>query len=410
MFYKISTNIYFLFVLIISMVGSDYYRTKEMLFARTIISIIVIFFFRLGINKKLIYVLISWFLFFSICSIVSGNIEQGTLLKFTSMFLESYALLHIFKYKFPDIYVKWILVLSLISLIGWFLSIINIELLTSILKPFNLSGGHIGDDPNGIYLHTIFYTLNYSTSHAWNLLLPRNAGFCWEPGGFSLLIVLAIYINLILRKENIISWKNILLLSTLITTFSTTGYLVLFGVLIYEYAAKKKNLITIIILPLIIILFYNLFYRFEFLSGKVGVYTEIDPYLIPTVGGYTLAGSRIAGYSLVLQDLKRNLFLGKALRTTGYYSGYGDFNVWHLNSIYTITSTMGLVGLLLWLWFLVNSSKELSKTYTHTPKYGLLVYIILASFGFNIHVFSIIFTFATYGYFLSRNNNAIKSN
>jgi len=410
MFYKISTNIYFLFVLITSMLGSMYYRSEKMLIARTIISILAIFFFRLGISKKLRNVLIAWVLFFLLCTIISRNIAGGTLLKFISMFIESYIFLQLFKHRFTDIYVKWILVLSLISLIGWFLSIINIEWISSLLSPINLSGGYVGDDPNGIYIHTIFYTINYSTVNTWALKYPRNSGFCWEPCCFSALLVLAIYINLILKKENIISWKNILLLTTLITTFSTTGYLALFGLLIYEYAAKKKNITTIIILSLFIILFYHLFYRFEFLYGKVGVYTEANPYLLPAEGRYIIAGSRIAGYSLVLQDLKRNPFLGKALRNTGYYSGYGDFNVWHLNSIYTITSTMGLVGLILWLWFLVNSSVELSKTYNHTPKYGLVIIIILISFGFNVHSISTIFTFATYGYFLSRNNNAIKSN
>lgn len=400
MIYEIGANLYFLFILIISMGGSLYYNSNTMLIARTIISFLIIFVSGIGINKKLRNVLIIWILFVLICSIISNNFADGPLAKFISMFLESYILLRLFKQKFADIYVKWILVFSMISLIGWCLSVINIEWLISFLSPINISGGYLADNPSVFYIHTGFYTINWIPNYVWGLSLPRNAGFCWEPGGFSVLLVLAIYINFILKKENILSWKNILLFVTLLTTFSTTGYLALFGLLIYEYGAKRKSLISIISLVVIIILSYHIFFRYQFLSGKVSAFSKMEPYVISTEKGDVLEGSRIAGYSLVLQDLKTNPFFGKALKSIGDYSEYGEIKTWHLNSIYTITSTMGLVGLLLWLWFLINSSKALSKVYNHYPKYGFLIYIILISFGFNIHTFSIIFTFATYGYFM----------
>ncbi len=400
MIYEIGTNLYFLFVLITSMVGSMYYRSQAMLIARTIISLLIIFVSGIGINKKLRSVLIIWILFVLICSIISNHFAAGPLIRFISMFLESYILLRLFKQKFTEIYVKWILVFSMISLIGWCLSVINIEWLISFLSPINISGGYEADSPIGLYIHTGFYTINWIPNDIWGLSLPRNAGFCWEPGGFSLLVVLAIYINFILKKENILSWKNILLFVTLLTTFSTTGYLALLGLLIYEYSAKRKSLFSIISLVVIIILSYHIFFRYQFLSGKVSAYSEMRPYVTSTPTGDVLAGSRIAGYSLVLQDLKKNPLFGKALISTGNYGEYGEIITWHLNSIYTITSTMGLVGLLLWLWFVVNSSKSLSKIYNHYSKYGFLIFIILSSFGFNVHSLSIIFTFATYGYFI----------
>lgn len=68
---------------------------------------------------------------------------------------------------------------------------------------------------NTIYLYRVDYEIDP---------LPINAGPFWEHGRFAFFIVIALFLSIVNEKK-FISVRNIILLLTLITTFSTAGYL-----------------------------------------------------------------------------------------------------------------------------------------------------------------------------------------
>jgi hypothetical protein len=83
----------------------------------------------------------------------------------------------------------------------------------------------------------------------------RNCGMFWEPGAFAGYLVLALFVLVRdLRNSSVISKQSLLLVVTLLTTQSTTGY-VAFSMLValYVYSAmRSKSLIAkIVILPAI---------------------------------------------------------------------------------------------------------------------------------------------------------------
>lgn len=70
-------------------------------------------------------------------------------------------------------------------------------------------------NPRSIYLFTV------SDSNS----ILRNSGPFWEPGRFTIYLTLALAINIFHHNEKLTSKKNLVLLATNITTFSTTGYI-----------------------------------------------------------------------------------------------------------------------------------------------------------------------------------------
>ncbi|MEN6292048.1 MAG: hypothetical protein ABFD07_08570, partial [Methanobacterium sp.] len=231
--------------------------------------------------------------------------------------------------------------------------------------------------------------------------LPRNTGFCWEAGMFSVFLVLALFIRTSLLKKHIASIGSIILLIALLTTQSTTGYIAFFIYLMYYYSTKVTALKLRYTIPLIIIAiigFYS-FINLEFMQGKVDLYLETGSYFNDYGSTPILTGSRLSGLPLVLQDLRINPIMGKALSPVGTYSGIGEIYSTHLNSIFTIISSMGLFGFVVWLLFLVRSTQYYCYEYHCEDVLSFPIIIILTSFGFNIHNQLIIFTMMSIGIF-----------
>lgn len=102
--------------------------------------------------------------------------------------------------------------------------------------------------------------------------LQRNCGFCWEPGLFASFLVMAIFFNLCRTKNNITSNPSLwILLAALFTTFSTTGYIALFVLLLTSLLYRSnpiKNKKIIIFLPLMAVVAYQA-YKLPFIGGKI---------------------------------------------------------------------------------------------------------------------------------------------
>lgn len=398
---KLVSNLYFLFVLVVSMDGSIYYRTAEMAVVRVALAGMLMLLFRIKPTRQLAKVLVVWILFFFACAGVSGDFKPSAIVFMTMRFVEAFVLLKLFKDKIFTSYRNWMCVLACISLVGWVLSVIDLNGFFVMLRPFDFSGGF--REQFGDYLHIGVFTLHDRVG-SWTNYIPRNSGFCWEPGPFSILLTAAILVHWSLMKKSKVSPVSLILLAALATTFSTTGYLIFFGYVVYDYWSRAKQLIYLVPMILVMIAGMYLFPRVEFLGGKVEAYMTQEAYVADKYGGGDkLHGSRLVGLPLVLQDLSRNPIMGTALTGENYYEGIGDIQSSHLNSLFTITSTMGLFGLFWWLFFLTKSSMKMGQVFS-SPPLSLILIIFLGSFGFNLHTWSILWVFVMYDYFMKNSS------
>jgi hypothetical protein len=140
---------------------------------------------------------------------------------------------------------------------------------------------------------------------------------------------------------------------------------------------------------------------YDFLGKKVQYYSQ-EQGRVKSINGQTyLRGGRIVGFGFVLQDITDNPLIGKGLQQSGDYDYFGEIDSRFLNSIFTITSSMGLFGIFWYFFFMFSSSIALSKFFKKSMKYGLVIIIVLSSYAFNIHYWGITFIFLTFGYFSS---------
>ena len=156
--------------------------------------------------------------------------------------------------EFKEKYINIIVFFASVSLVGYFISIIY----PNIINHFPVTYGESSVD----YYDAVIYVFMKAKGYDTTVLLARNAGICWEPGAYQVFLNLGILFLL----ENISKGKTVkrfelklvLLILTVLTTFSTNGYLILI-LLMFSYRRitfnklTKKPLITMTIIFIVIV-------------------------------------------------------------------------------------------------------------------------------------------------------------
>lgn len=177
--------------------------------------------------------------------------------------------------EFKDKYINIIIFFASASLIGYTISL----LYPRIIYFFPVTIGDASVD----YYDALIYVFMKSKGYASDALVltTRNAGICWEPGAYQIFLNLGILFLL----DNGIKGKNInkfqmklmILIITLFTTFSTTGYIVLFLLLTsyrkIVFSNIKKDFFISTIIVFVSIVFMNLIMlrgvRMDFIFQKI---------------------------------------------------------------------------------------------------------------------------------------------
>lgn len=182
-----------------------------------------------------------------------------------------YMVLDIVKERFHITFISFIYFLALFSFIFYLTEFIpplkeSIKsTIGSIITP--LGRGEVPEDMKSYTL--IFYTYHY-THYAG--IIHRNCGAFWEPGMFAVFLNLALLMNVYLNNSAILSKKNVVFIIAIITTMSTTGYIVLFLILITRFIfleEKIKVLLSFPILAVFAYFSYTYVYSLEFMKGKI---------------------------------------------------------------------------------------------------------------------------------------------
>jgi hypothetical protein len=120
---------------------------------------------------------------------------------------------------------------------------------------------NVVSEKSGYTVQTCLYIFNYLKHAVYqigNFSIIRNQGVYWEPGILQAIMNILIYYRTIERNQKISSakWPILVVLST----FSTTGYIILAVILLYKFkkASAKNNMITLVSASLAMILFLPL--------------------------------------------------------------------------------------------------------------------------------------------------------
>jgi len=302
---------------------------------------------------------------------------------------------------FP-IYEHIMTVLSAVSLILWGLVLIFPDIV-SLFRQF----------PETSYGNNILYLFNWMDPDKGQTYgsLIRNAGCSWEPGRFSVMLVLAILVNL--SREGISFQNNkriIILLLALASTMSTTGYSIAFliYVIFWLNEINAKNILSFIFIAIpLAILIYSLDFMGEKIQEKANfegltrervhnINYNAKAYGDVYLGSFDrfesayfewinfqkeplLGYGRNTNHSWFNQEISKNFFLSGGL--VKIFSQHGIF-----------------IGFFLYL-ILFYSSAKISLACWNQQKFAYAIVILISSFSYPIFCIPIFTAFWLYGLF-----------
>lgn len=241
---KLSIVQYILIYLIITMQGSVIFLqySNEILIAGLVVSIILMLLYKIYFSRCAVlnFIVLS-ILLLGICFKTSFSLSINSILNILIRLMLVYVCVNLDKNEFLNRFLNVVFLLSLISIICFF--IFKTPLESSIIRFMRINYVHTwtGDVSYGGYLYN--YIPNYD----------RNVGIYREPGMYQILLNVALYI-LFFKVNNFSINKRLLysvvIITTIISAQSTTGYISLISLIVFFLFSKdgfyKKKMLSIV--------------------------------------------------------------------------------------------------------------------------------------------------------------------
>lgn len=377
-------NIYFFSVVLFSGLSTLFFRSHVGLVVLFIFGLFIFGFSLKNITKQFLLSLFIWALYFTLSSF--------SILSFHPFFMSTYFIYFIIawwliSYYKMNIFIKYENIMYVLTIISLVFYVIHNSflggLLNEIILSFDMSENLF---PEKNYASILFYSLR---SFDDNYLFIRNQGFTWEPGPFSCYIALAIFFNLIRNNLKLIDKKKLIIfLIGIISTQSTTGFVMLFTIIIWLYLSNQKNkFIRSFGVSTLILVFVIIFNNISFLQEKI--ISEFEQDVTQVVENSVTYDAkynpgRFASLQLALIDFQNYPLLGIGGNKNLRYAAQEGANVSTISGIGMIMTQYGVVGLSLFLFMLFRTGNWLSKGYSFNSFMIFPLLFLIISFSFDI--------------------------
>ena len=244
-----------------------------------------------------------------------------------------------------------------------------------------------------------------------NISLPRNCGFAWEPGAFAVYLCLALFINLFYpNRDAAVKKRFLVLLFALLSTQSTTGY-VIFMLIISFYLINKKLQKVLIFLPVLVVTLIFIS-SLPFMKDKIIEYiAEADRinYIVElSIGRETAVNpQRFASFKIAFIDFMDNPVLGLAAHREETWTYKIGANVSPISGIGNLMAQFGIIGFLFFIILTVKSSFVFSRYYKYNGHFLLFFIIILVSVSYTLIFLPLIMCFWMVSLFAEPEANVI---
>lgn len=243
----------------------------------------------------------------------------------------------------------------------------NLIFVISLVSLFGYAWNYLGHDIPAIYIKE--NTALYSDNSGRNILFfhqlsdgLRNSGMFWEPGAFACYINLAFlfYIGKIksLLEKN--GSKVIIIVLALLTTYSTTGYIVLFLiglVTIYIEYSKKYGILVIPIFLVFSVIAIVTYEKSDFLKEKINDQFEVASNR--DLGEF--APDRISAFLFDIHYVKKHPLIGNGLHSKTRFADHpwlqGE-TLGHGNGFSNFVASMGLLSLFFYWYFILKYKRN----------------------------------------------------
>jgi hypothetical protein len=218
----------------------------------------------------------------------------------------------------------------------------------------------------------------------------RNSGAFWEPGGFASFLNLSLTLHLIKNNFRFDRHAWIVVL-TLLTTFSTTGYVVFFLILVFTAANRlvgqispNKLAIRLFLVVMLIPGFLYLFYAVPIFREKIDTQISTQQLLIGDIDFDNPNFRSLGRFGSMIVDLRsiqdRPIF-GRGYSDIEFRNQFENYNF--TNGLTWFIGHFGLFGL---MWLLIStyaSGKSIFRRYNEQARFPAFITIIVLTIAFS---------------------------
>lgn len=355
------------------MSGVPFFYRSGMTFLIPSLLLVTIIFVSIGrqIHKFLIFYLLI-FMFIQFGQMIKFNyLPLNTYLGLYIRVLFAYFVIQIIGSRFISYYINIIVFLAVVSFLFYLLCYfpgIESFLITQVAP--RLETPFIEKDAVYIYWPSIIiYTINPAGG-----ILPRNSGPFWEPGAYGGFLIIALIFKIMIEKR-IWDWKGVVLIVTLVSTFSTTAYLAFFFLLLVYNIVNKEKTYKIILVPTLLLISFIGVTQIEFLGNKISDHMDVESKTYNT---------RFKSALLDLNDFIDNPIFGLGRSAFTRFRGIEDSHLMHRNN--GITSFLTTYGIVIFLFYFYLIYYSLNKICIHTGfnnRFAVYSLIIIFVLGFS---------------------------
>ena len=210
----------------------------------------------------------------------------------------------------------------------------------------------------------------------------RNSGPFWEPGAFSGFLIVALIFNLLIEQK-IKTKKNILFILAIITTFSTTGYIAMFllliGFILIGRKVSTKLFATASLTAIFIFSFFNLY----FLSSKIA-----DNILYSQTSNPTYAfRTRLISAEVDIYDVINYPLSGRGRFQATRFDSKDPVLRHRNNGVTGLAAEFGVIGFIFYFFTMYKSFLAFCVNKKTKPIFALFIMAVIFTIGFSQYYF-----------------------
>ncbi len=358
-----------------------------------ILSGILAFKWKLFISPRFFALLFFFAIYFMAVSLKYYDLRPTFLITYYFLFFTVYAAVTILKFDFFLIFERLLYYLAIISLIFWGIQVaaggdflFNIIARIPFLEEISFVSGR--------GLSIIIYSIQpFETTLINEHVISRNCGFAWEPGSYSSYLALGIFVNLFIADRDKAAKRRFrVLLLAILSTMSTTGYVLLSVIIIFFILNRdfKKIMIMVPAAVIGLILFFSLPFMKDKIVELVREPAGLDEMIYQSVGRESnITPQRFSSLIITLIDFRNNPILGIAAHSEESWTEQAGSNISPITGIGNLMAQFGLAGLIPFLFFTYRSSIIFSRNFNY--KGSLLLFLIMLGISISYSVIFIPF-------------------
>lgn len=373
-----------------------------------VLSGILVLRWKVVFDKRFYLLMLGFIIYFLAVSIKYREFRPTYLITFLFVFFIVYSFVKALSFDLFRIFERLLFYLAIISLFFWSIQIVlGGDTLFYLIS--NIQGIDLFSSVSGSGLSVLFYSLQPSFTSLLYAAIPRNCGYAWEPGAFAVYLCLAIFVNLFFTDPDKKGrTRFVVLVIALLSTQSTTGYLI-FVIMILTYLLNKRLSLILLLLPFVII---SMFYvaTLPFMSKKVIELIDetksIDQLVEDSYGSeISYTPQRFTSFLIAFKDFKDNPILGVAGHNEATWTYKIQTNISTISGIGNFLQSFGLIGFFFFVILSYKTSVLFSKYFNYNGELLFFLIILFISVSYSMLLLPLIMCFWMFQLFESKDHN-----